>query len=229
MSSPNSAGLSRGCTRASYNQSPVYNVMNQADIGVPGKLVNKAEDKALSGWKPICHMDGHLANIWLHYPSDEEKAADPNLDGFTDSLPQVILGDFGLALEEHNDRLDWLGRDKNPDLPEAETLRDKADLSRTVKQLLLAAVPEHEKHPFGERRPARLGFHSPLIHPVPLAHYSQELVDSVRRFETLTTMADSAHWYTNLDKSRPADWATFPPNDWVYGTLLAMADARCPA
>lgn len=47
-------------------------------------------------WEPICHHDMHTDNILLHFPTDEEKLADPRLEQFTDYLPQVIIADFGL-------------------------------------------------------------------------------------------------------------------------------------
>ncbi|KXX79497.1 hypothetical protein MMYC01_205205 [Madurella mycetomatis] len=71
---------------------------------------------------------------------DEEKTKDPQLEKSTDSLPQVVLGDFGLAFEAHNDPVGWLYRKQNPGLPEPETLKDKADFGVNLKQLKLGSL-----------------------------------------------------------------------------------------
>ncbi|KAL2255484.1 hypothetical protein VTK26DRAFT_3263 [Humicola hyalothermophila] len=145
--------------------SPAYNVMAADRLDDPDAMVNKHQ--GIEGWNPICHQDGHAANVWLHYPSDEEKAVDPGLEAFDDVLPQIILGDFGYAFQEQNDRDNWLqrrfvkdgdgkegdkedGEEKGGDqkeggekegwlsMPELATLRDKADLGRNIKLMMQA-------------------------------------------------------------------------------------------
>ncbi|KAL2019084.1 hypothetical protein VTK56DRAFT_10115 [Thermocarpiscus australiensis] len=202
--------------------SPAYNVLHQRHIADPGSQLNKSH--GIPGWKPICHSDGHVGNIWLHYPSDEEKRMDPQLEGFSDFLPQIILGDFGLAFQADNDDIDMLCRTQNPDLPEPETLRDKADLGSNIKQLMLADEPvAHRWNQHRERRVGRYGYHSPLLHPR-LSRYSQELQDCLQRFEVLINLVESEQWYQLLPGTKKRDWENYPDNDFVYGTMIAMAD-----
>ncbi|GAB1315252.1 hypothetical protein MFIFM68171_05462 [Madurella fahalii] len=204
--------------------SPVYNVMHKDEIGVkPDKKVNKSE--TLSGWKPIVHMDGHADNIWLHYPSDEEKAKDPPLEGFTDSLPQVVLGDFGLAFEAHNDPADWLFQEQKPGLPEPETLKDKADFGVNLKHLIGAASPDvnwDKLHATYYRQNETEDDWQAL--EVEKMHYSYNLGACVEKLETLIRMRESGDWWYALDATNERHWERFATNDFVYGTMISWAD-----
>jgi serine/threonine protein kinase len=119
-----------------------YNLQHQGDIGVAGKDVNKS--KVDPQWDPICHTDAHASNIWLHYPTGDEKKADPRLKQFNNSLPQIILGDFGHSFQVSNDdRIGYLSALVGPnegDIPEYWTMPDKCTLANNLFRLLLCAV-----------------------------------------------------------------------------------------
>lgn len=204
--------------------SSVYNVMHRDEIHMgPDKKVNRSE--TLPGWKPIAHMDGHADNIWLHYPSDEEKAKDPQLEGFTDSLPQVVLGDFGLAFEAHNDPADWLYRKQKPGLPEPETLKDKADFGVNLKQLVGACsrdVNWDKLHGSMYGQPqTEDDWHALEVEKM---HYSYSLGTCIEKLEPLIRMRESGDWWFALNATDERNWERFATNDFVYGTMISWAD-----
>lgn len=83
-----------------YTPSRAYNLQHRDGVWQEGQPVNHARQgnpPPAQPWEPICHQDMHIFNIWLHYPTDAEKRADPSLERFTDLLPQIILGDFGMS------------------------------------------------------------------------------------------------------------------------------------
>lgn len=98
------------------------------------------------GWKPIAHFDNHSSNVWFHYPSAEEKAEDPRLERFSDELPQVILGDFGLAMTVDENLEEGLKKNvlasqkfEQWNIPEKFTWKDKCLLGECLKLLILSS------------------------------------------------------------------------------------------
>jgi len=157
-------------------------------------------------WKPISHHDGHSANIWLHEPSAEEKQHNPLLARFSKPLPQVILGDFGLAFEAEIAH-DFFQAAGIAQIPEWETWRDKALFGHVIKQLVFATMPNGRAYPSMEG-------------------YSNDLVLVMRKFEPLVRMLEHESLSFNdlLRLSGRHEWETWPDNAWVYGVLVAMAD-----
>ncbi len=206
--------------------SPDYNLTHQNDIGAVGKTVNLAVKD--SSWDPICHMDMHANNIWLHYPSDEEKKADPRLAKFTDELPQIILGDFGFSFQASNDRVDMLCRVENPGIPEPETIVDKMNLGNNLWTLLKIQASEDERQKALQKRQAgpnaleRTDYYD--LSEWMRHNYSKGLEDCWERFPTLVALDHTRDWLTRLLKTTTVDWSHFPRNDFTYGTMIAMAD-----
>lgn len=207
--------------------SAVYNVMHQDEIGVrPDAKVNRSE--TVPGWRAICHMDGHADNIWLHYPSDEEKAQDPSLDGFSDALPQLVLGDFGMSFQAHHDRADWLRARELPGLPEPATLKDKADLGVNIKQLVCAGHPAVGWHKLADaeyKGAASLNQEDWHVLQLELGHYGFNLAMCVDRLEPLIRIRECGDWWYGLRDADPGEYERFATNDFVYGTMIAWADA----
>ncbi|KAK4104456.1 hypothetical protein N658DRAFT_556360 [Parathielavia hyrcaniae] len=158
-----------------------------------------------AGPTPFPHL--HAANIFLHYPTDEEKAADPALAHFTDYLPQIIVGNFGLSLQAHNDRQDLLGTADpwHRALPEPATLLDKADLGLTLLGLMQAHVAQADGRTAAPDE------------------YDNELRQCWDEFWPVAVMVQD-DWWERLPKTRAQEWAQFPSNDYVYGRMLSTAD-----
>ncbi|KAL2136966.1 hypothetical protein VTI74DRAFT_11148 [Chaetomium olivicolor] len=202
-----------------------YNLHHKDDIGDDlTKEVNTA--KSVHGWEPISHGDAHKENIWLHYPTDDEKKADPRLDVSTDSMPQMILGEYGFALQAQHDRRDMFCRATNPGIPEAETLRDKSDLARILVDMMLAHLG-HERsrlaldtHRKGESGTAEQAFQ----HHFASAGYSLDLQRVLYKLLYLRHWNLSKDFYPQLNWTTGEEWGAFPSNDYLYGTLIAMAD-----
>ncbi len=206
--------------------SPGYNLAHQNDIGAGEITVNLAAKD--DNWDPICHMDMHANNIWLHYPSDEEKKADPRLAKFTDELPQIILGDFGFSFQASNDRADMLCGLDNPGIPEPETIMDKMNLGHSIWTLLKIQISEDERARALQQRQAGP---NPLVRTdyYDLSewmrhNYSKDLEDCWERFPTLVALDHTSNWFDRLLKTTDADWSHFPRNNFTYGTMIAMAD-----
>jgi serine/threonine protein kinase len=203
-----------------------YNLFNQNDIGKIGITVNRAEKAP--GWKPLCHMDMHMSNIWLHYPSDEEKKADPRLEQFTNALPQIIVGDFGFSFKAENDRADLLCSQENPGIPEPETMRDKADLASALWHLLKLQVTDAERVSFLHRNAFKtVPFDSADTFDLSewMRHnYSRDLATCWDAFRKLRALDNNDQFYENMPKTTKDDWRRLPLNDFVYGTMIAMAD-----
>jgi serine/threonine protein kinase len=176
---------------------------------IPKKTLRQ-KDKAKKdpNWKPICHHDLHAHNIFLHYPTDEEKKADPRLEQFNDSLPQIIVGDFGLSFQAHNDRRDLLctADQWHQNMPEPETLMDKADLGHILIELMQAHKPQNPRRTSAPEQ------------------YSTELRECWDKFWLMHVMIKSQHFRERLEQTRAQDWAQFPSNDYVYGTMISHAD-----
>ncbi|KAG7289950.1 hypothetical protein NEMBOFW57_006327 [Staphylotrichum longicolle] len=203
-----------------------YNLFNQNDIGKLGVTVNRAEKAA--GWEALCHLDMHMGNIWLHYPSDEEKKADPRLEQFTDALPQIIIGDFGFSMQAQNDRVDFFWHEENPGVPEPETMRDKADLASHLWHLLKLQVSDDERMDYVTNKVFKTvpydGADMYDLNQWMPNNYSRNLGicwDALRKLRSL----DASHqFFENMPKTTKEDWARLPLNDFVYGTMIAMAD-----
>lgn len=212
-----------------------YNVKHTADVGQGQRhAVNKLTP--VRGWEAICHMDAHADNTWLHYPTDEEKAANPALKRFSDALPQVILGDFGIAMEARNDRNNVLQMRTSPDVPEPETVRDKADLGCNLLRLVVAGMsPDARRHIWQTTKTsAHMGSRRARVRPEHtldphMAGYSPELLTCYNGLRSLVEMRESNDFSGLLARSGPGEWATFATNDFVYGTVIAMADAYLDA
>ncbi|AEO63681.1 uncharacterized protein THITE_2126151 [Thermothielavioides terrestris NRRL 8126] len=210
-----------------------YNVAHKAEIGQPGKAVNRW--RPALAWDALCHMDAHADNIWLHYPTEEEKAANPELRRFGDARPQIILGDFGIAMQARNDRNNLLQARTSPDMPEPETLRDKSDLGSNLLRLAVAGMPAPARHKIMDavRTGARTGSSRRPKKPAPESDvdvcmsksYSPGLLACYKRLRPLVELVESNDWDELLRRTDRADWARFPSNDFVYGTMIAMADA----
>jgi hypothetical protein len=52
--------------------------------------------------------------------------------------------------------------------------------------------------------------------------YGRDIGACWQKFKTLTPMVED--WDKALGRSREVDWATWPTNNFVYGTMIAMAD-----
>ncbi|KAH6838341.1 hypothetical protein B0I37DRAFT_409228 [Chaetomium sp. MPI-CAGE-AT-0009] len=187
----------------------------------------------LCQWEPICHQDLHVDNILLHFPTDEEKEADPRLEQFDEYLPQVIITDFGLSFQAKNDRSNELATDLNPDLPEPTAWKDKAFIGEAILRLLIPDYSPADSdiqifHPYG-------GFLEPGFcgtHPEEQMtdHYSEELVQCWSQFEALVPLQlRFEHWLDALGRSDLEQWRTWPPNHVVFGTTIAQADRHVDA
>jgi serine/threonine protein kinase len=190
-------------------------------------LVNINKAQGIPGWEVISHMDGHADNIWLHSLSDEEKKRDSNLEGFTDALPQVVLGDFGIAVQAQHDRLDSLKRNAFPNVPEIETIRDKAYFATNLKYLICAADPDvrysnlAQNNPEGFQEAARR--RSQHVLSMELSRYSPQLQECMDKLESLVKLCETR--FTALEHGQlPLE--EFASNDFMYGTMLACADAK---
>jgi hypothetical protein len=205
------------------------NLKQKADIYVPGKAVNKA--RPAEAWEPICHHDAHMENIWLHYPSDEERQNAPQLMGFTDSLPQIILGDYGMAFQTRNDRIDMLGPEERRQYPEGHEIHDKAYFGDALVRLVLAAVPPEHRWRFvpGSDREDGIGPdateaskpESDLQHwlaPI----YSERLVMCCNKFLAAAKIYHHRVLHGTPEYDRVLQ--DYPHHDFAYGTMIAMAD-----
>lgn len=194
--------------------------------------IDKEEERA-ANWTPTAHYDAHAANVWLHFVTQYERDHDGDrcLEHFDDCFPQVILGDFGLAVNE-NSRAGhiWFGMNDCPNLPDRETWKDKAEFGLMLHHLLLAgrkdvpkfttgAIPENWAEHFG-------GWLRD--------HYSWELIDVVKRFSYLARLADRGrmaeigfHNVMRPEYERWQDGWTFdlaPCNDWFHNSMIDLAD-----
>ncbi|KAK4149205.1 hypothetical protein C8A00DRAFT_47135 [Chaetomidium leptoderma] len=193
-----------------------YNSAHEGSIGWAGEPVNRSQ--RVLDWNAISHMDAHSGNIWLHYPTDEEKIADPRLEKFTDALPQIILGDFGQSFQAQNDRTHMYYDDVCPDMPEPETLRDKSDLGSALFALLIAQVPEGAVKASPDATDYDLSQWMPN-------NYSPRLGVCWDKFRRIAELNADGKWFKNIGETTPQDWANFPSNDFAYGTMIAMADS----
>ncbi|KAK3296647.1 uncharacterized protein B0H64DRAFT_356156 [Chaetomium fimeti] len=199
--------------------------LGRGDASNPPKT---APDK----WEPICHQDMHADNIFLHFPTDEEKEADPRLEQFTDYLPQVIVADFGLSFQAKNDRSQELGVDpNNPYLPEHSTWKDKADIGEAILRLL---VPDYSPTESDITIFHHAGFLDPRFcgtHPEEqMGDYSKELVECWSQFEPLVLLIlKPDEWLQGVESSDGSHWKTWPTNEAVFGTTIAMADRHVEA
>ncbi|KAK4039894.1 hypothetical protein C8A01DRAFT_46713 [Parachaetomium inaequale] len=204
-----------------------YNVDHQNEVGQPGSTVDQAS--SVPGWQPICHQDLHSCNIFLHYPTDEERKADPRLNRFTDSLPQIIVGDFGLSFQHRYDRAKFLcDMGKRRGMPEPSTWLDKANIGGTLLRLV---NPHYDPRESDISLFSRWDEH--LLDPVYqystpdvwMNKYSQDIVACWQKFKTLAPMAEFIwNWENALESSTAENWETFPSNNFVFGTMIAMAD-----
>ncbi|KAK3388306.1 hypothetical protein B0T20DRAFT_465058 [Sordaria brevicollis] len=206
---------------------------------------NRQEDERARTWTKVSHYDAHQANIWLHFPTEHEREHDAAAEAhclahFDENFPQVILGDFGVAFNEHDRnhvRRRW-GLDACPDMPDYETWRDKAEFGLTLVHLLLAGlgfeeVPmfNHRQHPTDwDDRHARYLRRE--------ARYSGELIDVVRRFRHVAYMCDlsrfaerAEHFFDNRVAYEYRRWkedgwnlSLAPNSAWFHNTMIDIAD-----
>ncbi|CAP60974.1 uncharacterized protein PODANS_2_13740 [Podospora anserina S mat+] len=207
----------------------------------------------LKDWVSIGHNDGHLHNIWLHYPSAEEKQKDPRLENFNACFPQIHLADFGLACDvKHDVHGEYKARLKK--LPEPGTWFDKMYFCVMLKTLL--TISEKRIKAWGLGR--ELAFHvaereqagdeikfpfTKLATSKKLrAKYSGELLDLVGKFEDMFDFAAEEYdntadmkeatcaWWTEFTQTKKVQrerrWEEWPSNDWLYGHVIALADYK---
>ncbi|KAK4680533.1 hypothetical protein QC764_0045980 [Podospora pseudoanserina] len=207
----------------------------------------------LIDWVSIGHNDGHLHNIWLHYPSAEEKQKDPRLENFNACFPQIHLADFGLACDvKHDVHGEYKARLKK--LPEPGTWFDKMYFGVMLKTLL--TISEKRIKAWGLGR--ELAFHvaereqagdeikfpfTKLATSKKLrAKYSGELLDLVGKFEDMFDFAAEEYdntadmkeatcaWWTEFTQTKKVQrerrWEEWPSNDWLYGHVIALADYK---
>ncbi|VBB76544.1 Putative protein of unknown function [Podospora comata] len=207
----------------------------------------------LKDWVSIGHNDGHLHNIWLHYPSAEEKQKDPRLENFNACFPQIHLADFGLACDvKHDVHGEYKARLKK--LPEPGTWFDKMYFGVMLKTLL--TISEKRIKAWGLGR--ELAFHvaereqagdeikfpfTKLATSKKLrAKYSGELLDLVGKFEDMFEFAAEEYdntadmkeatcaWWTEFTQTKKVQrerrWEEWPSNDWLYGHVIALADYK---
>ncbi|KAK4140165.1 uncharacterized protein C8A04DRAFT_15178 [Dichotomopilus funicola] len=214
-----------------YTPSRAYNLQHQNHIWQPNQPVNDARQgnpPPPQPWRPICHQDMHVFNIWLHYPTDAEKRADPSLERFTDTLPQIILGDFGMSFQEHNDRYGELRVAVNPGLPEPSTWKDKGELGRALLCMMVPSFNASEENL--ERQDGVEGTERFRVAPTNDIYqrgYSDDLVRCWMEMQRLVPTAIAATWDEMLMRSprrTGEDWVDWPPNDFVFGTMIALAD-----
>jgi len=192
------------------------------------------------GWDPIVHADVNLSNIYLHYPTDQERVGDEELQLYGDELPMVVLGDFGLAFRESKARQysgegeeDLLCHRSKPDMPERATWRDKALFGCVIKHLVLAAnqsVTLSRQHDDALKDFGGIDLGEPNgDHGTGV--YSPHLLACVAAFEPLValltehpTLVDLGSFWQRIKTTTRRDWDTWPTNDFVYGTLVSRAD-----
>ncbi|KAK0721036.1 hypothetical protein B0H67DRAFT_682834 [Lasiosphaeris hirsuta] len=190
-------------------------------------------------WTPIIHADAHLANIWLHHPTPTERSLDPRLRAFTPALPQIILGDFGMAFPfDTTHRRRYFPRDGGGRLPERATWPDKAYLGAVLLHLVFASDPAVEvgigfsgqgvggpRDARGQlvlaRREAEERRRGRSRVPRALVGYSRDLLEVAIAFERLVGVLDPPRVWSRLRGARAAQWRTWPSNDFVYGHLVA--------
>ncbi|KAK3365524.1 hypothetical protein B0T24DRAFT_497782, partial [Lasiosphaeria ovina] len=190
---------------------------------LPGRAGEAAPQNP--NWVPICHWDGHESNVWLHSPSADEMAQDPNLRGCSVEFPQVILGDFGGAFEvDHEEASDMLCKPVSTEMPELATWRDKACFGRNIKHLIFASDPDVQLYGLGQFKYRRVdkeprgNFHA-------LSGYSDELIDVVAKFEPLIEILESySNFGIEMGRTDRSDWPKFPSNEFLYGATIARAD-----
>jgi len=212
------------------------------------------------GWKPIVHQDNHNGNIWIHYPSDEEKAQDPRLERFTEELPQVVLGDFGLAINV--DPATQTDREKEYllmngdyekykwDIPEKVALKDLSFFAQAVKELLAASrfcvylkadAPDfdnlHPLNPSGNSRARRTlrGYSNSLkqlaarLEPLICINFWEEdnrAPTPWGNYGPINNVQNIIEHYENAGMDKPWFEDNWPTRDYLYGTMIAMADVR---
>ncbi|KAK4200897.1 hypothetical protein QBC40DRAFT_325475 [Triangularia verruculosa] len=220
--------------------SPEHNIKKK------NHLNRELKHPTLDTWTPIAHNDGHLSNIWLHYPSAEQKKDDPRLKVFDEKFPQIVLADFGQAHDVAHDPLDDY---RAKDVPDAATWYDKMNFGFGLKMLLLAfdpnvidTGPDREcifNMLADENKNKKEGVKHARVATCPITtrKYSIELCKIAAAFEDMMdfayegsqihTTAPFYHNYANNDVwVREKRWENWPSNDWLYGWVIAMADHK---
>lgn len=219
-----------------------HNIMDEQNIELsehPTSRSNLAVNLARRngpGWVPICHLDGHRENVWLHYPTDEEKCRDPSLEHFTDSLPQIIMGDFGLAMAADKNADDPFSQQRNPTTPHLEAARDKADIGDNVMGLMTAHLDSGQRNILYRRLSepkcpeyiiSNINRMAPLVDPnAPGQPYSLELHDCLQRFDILIRLLGTNEFYQALAAQNTSRLNKIPSHDFVFGSLIAQADCQ---
>ncbi|KAK0708907.1 hypothetical protein B0T21DRAFT_320230, partial [Apiosordaria backusii] len=203
------------------------------------------------GWVPIGHNDGHSHNIWLHYPSADEKEKDPKLKDFNACFPQVVLADFGRAHDAAHDPRDDYRKEKVKDVPEQATWWDKLYFGLNLKSLMLAFDPRVTD--IGVNRECvfnilaeedeKNGIHDGIQYtrfkdcPIMRRHYSKELLEIASKFEPMMDFASAIEdhklesmpfmeTYWKKGALKKEEWEKWPSNDWLYGQAIAIADRK---
>ncbi|KAK0672365.1 hypothetical protein QBC41DRAFT_313682 [Cercophora samala] len=227
----------------------------QENLANNNHLKPDLEHPKLEDWVAIGHNDGHASNLWLHYPTAEEKKKNSKLEAFNDCFPQIHLCDFGMAHDlDHDAQGDY--RQDIADLPEPGTWFDKMLFGSMIKFLLTAFTDELPELPDCRE----LVFHVAELEDqeknitdgikwtklatcdIMKQKYSKELLDIVGKFEDMMDFASEQYktkkdmedsvcpWVTAFSESDSLAptrrWEKWPSNNWLYGSVIAMADYK---
>ncbi|KAL0475918.1 hypothetical protein QR685DRAFT_514033 [Neurospora intermedia] len=196
------------------------------------------EDARAANWVPTAHFDAHAVNVWMHWVTQYERENDRDkcLEHFDEDFPQVILGDFGLAMNglsgigSHNLRIN-----ECPDLPGKETWKDKAELGLMLHHLLLAGVREVPRFTSKEIPEDWYTQHNEWLY----ANYSKTLIDVVKRFSKLAHMSDRNRLdrdsfggmsFGEMVEQEYKNWkdghssGLAPCDEWFHHTMIDLAD-----
>ena len=203
-----------------------------ADGRTPPAIPPAADNNNAGRWDPIAHNDAHCGNVFVHVPSEREKADNPYLAAFDDDLPQLVLGDFGRAFRASRDdpRKNYLATRSRPDIPQRETWLDKAFFGRTLAMLIFAEggwdYSTHVNNIVRMMEGAGVFDRSDI--------YSEELMLVLDRFKDLV-------FFLAVDRGKQfvprfRDYAPYHPeavrrewpvNEWLYGEdVIGLADRK---
>ncbi|KAJ4302463.1 hypothetical protein N0V88_002607 [Collariella sp. IMI 366227] len=171
-------------------------------------------------WHVITQLGRALAgNVWLHYPTEEEKKANPELWYFGNELPQIILGDFGFGLQAEYERKDQFCKATNPGLQEAETLRDKSFFATNIVDLMLTSMGRRARElALGTHKTAYNGGKRDLSEEQQVfkqtfqqTSYSEALKDLFYRLIKLRHRDFTADFYGSLNWTTEDEWRDESP------------------
>jgi serine/threonine protein kinase len=186
------------------------------------------------GWDPIIHHDLHGGNIWLHYPTEEERAADPSLSRFSDEFPQIIVGDWGFSLKASNGRPTG-ELPPSPPFQDQDGLNDKCLLAWNLRNLIaLGETDDATDCAINGLDFHRLAQKCNISRHFTVHGYSRELQDV---WEHLFPLAMFGDYYTSWlqiltslsdpQNARSPQWRQrLLTNDVLYGQILAQVDVQ---